>query len=216
MATRGSSTFKPPLKGSSSYTGRGQLATWDYSSVSLRLKHYKQNTWAQTRAAFTVLLWKILYSIQNIYNMQMCRILTYSPVRLQGKRSSSPQTHTSIRNIVNSLQILFHKYSYENLRKYLQLTANGWLVRIQYKCLVPIYVFPETKLLFPKHNYCIMFCLPVPTLIYLWEIYIFPWSVCLFCCREIWGPILRIYKLLTDTWMWKLGLRPRNSQKRNT
>jgi hypothetical protein len=24
----------------------------------------------------------------------------------------------------------------------------------------------------------------VPTLIYLWEIYIFPGSVCLFCCRK--------------------------------
>jgi hypothetical protein len=65
-------------------------------------------------------------------------------------------------------------------------------------------------------NRIIMFCLPVPTLIYLWEIYIFPGSVCLFCCREICGPILRIYKSLTDTWIWKLGLRPRNSQKRNT
>ncbi len=39
-------------------------------------------------------------------------------------------------------------------------------------------------------NRIIMFCLPVPTLIYLWEIYIFPGSVCLFCCREICGPIL--------------------------
>ncbi len=39
-----------------------------------------------------------------------------------------------------------------------------------------------------------MFCMPVPTLIYLWEIYIFPGSVCLFCCREICGPILGIYK----------------------
>jgi hypothetical protein len=37
-------------------------------------------------------------------------------------------------------------------------------------------------------NRIIMFCLPVPTLIYLWEIYIFPGSVCLFCCREICGP----------------------------
>ncbi len=26
-------------------------------------------------------------------------------------------------------------------------------VRIQYKCLIPIYVFPEMKLLFPKQNY---------------------------------------------------------------
>ncbi len=29
-----------------------------------------------------------------------------------------------------------------------------------------------------------MFCLPITTLIYLWEIYIFPGSVCLFCCRK--------------------------------
>ncbi len=32
------------------------------------------------------------------------------------------------------------------------------------------------------HKRIIMFCLPVPTLIYLWEIYIFSGSVCLFCC----------------------------------
>ena len=44
------------------------------------------------------------------------------------------------------------------------------------------------------------------------------WWVCLFCWRkyvDLW-PILGIYKSLTDTWMWKLGLRPRYSQKRNT
>ncbi len=34
--------------------------------------------------------------------------------------------------------------------------------------------------------------------------------------QEICGPILGIYELLTDTWMWKLGLKPRNYQKRNT
>jgi hypothetical protein len=34
--------------------------------------------------------------------------------------------------------------------------------------------------------------------------------------QEICGPILGICKSLTDTRMWKLGLRPRNSQKRNT
>ncbi len=61
----------------------------------------------------------------------------------------------------------------------------------------------------------IMFCLPVPTLIYLWEIYIFPGSLCPFCCRKICGPILGLHKSLTDTWMWKLGLRLGNSQ-RNT
>ncbi len=36
-----------------------------------------------------------------------------------------------------------------------------------------------------------------------------------FLLEEICGPILGIYKSLTDTWMWKLGLRPRYSQKRN-
>ncbi len=34
--------------------------------------------------------------------------------------------------------------------------------------------------------------------------------------QEICGPILGKYKSLTDTWMWKLGLMPHNSQKRNT
>ncbi len=32
-------------------------------------------------------------------------------------------------------------------------TANEGPVRIQYKWLVPIYVFPEMNLLFPKQNY---------------------------------------------------------------
>ncbi len=38
------------------------------------------------------------------------------------------------------------------------LTANEGLVRIQYKCLDPIYVFPEMKLalLFPKQNYNVL------------------------------------------------------------
>jgi hypothetical protein len=57
-------------------------------------------------------------------------------------------------------------------------------------------------------NRIIMFCLPVPTLIYLWDIFKFPGSVCLFCCREICGPILRIYKSLTDKCEcgnWNLG-----------
>ncbi len=54
---------------------------------------------------------------------------------------------------------------------------------------------------------CIMFCLPFPTLIYLWEIYIFPGSVCLFCCRKICGPILgicinRSQKHECGNWFW--------------
>ncbi len=39
---------------------------------------------------------------------------------------------------------------------------------------------------------------------FLWTIYLFPRLVCLFCCRKICGPIVGIYRSLTDTWMWKL------------
>jgi hypothetical protein len=45
-------------------------------------------------------------------------------------------------------------------------TANEEPVRIQHHCLVPIYVFPEMKLLFPKQNYNVL-SPSVPTLIYL-------------------------------------------------
>ncbi len=55
---------------------------------------------------------------------------------------------------------------------------------------------------------------PIPTFMFRWAIYILKRSVCLFCCRC--GPFLGIYKSLTDTWMWKLGLGLRNSFSRNT
>ncbi len=35
-------------------------------------------------------------------------------------------------------------------------TANEGTLRIQYKCLVLIYKFPEMKLLFPKQNYNVL------------------------------------------------------------
>jgi hypothetical protein len=42
-------------------------------------------------------------------------------------------------------------------------------------------------------------------------------TICLpILLEEICRPILGLYKSLTDTWMWKLGRRPRYSQKRNT
>jgi hypothetical protein len=66
-------------------------------------------------------------------------------------------------------------------------------------------------------NRIIMFCLPVPTLIYcICERFIFFQDQSAYSAAGKYVPILGIYKLLTDVLMWKLGLRPRNSQKRNT
>ncbi len=70
-------------------------------------------------------------------------------------------------------------------------TANEGPVRIQYKCLVPIYETDISKtdlyVLSPS-SYTNIFVRDG----------IFLGLVCLFCCREIRGPILGIYKLLTD------------------
>ncbi len=48
---------------------------------------------------------------------------------------------------------------------------------------------------------------PIPSFMFLWAVRIFLWSVCIFCCRKIGGQ--NVGRSLTDTWMWKLGLRPR-------
>ncbi len=77
-------------------------------------------------------------------------------------------------------------------------TANEGPVRIEYKCLVPIHAFPEMKLFFPKQNYNVLSPSSY-THVSVRDLYIFPGSVCLFCCREICGLILGIYKSLTDT-----------------
>ncbi len=34
------------------------------------------------------------------------------------------------------------------------------------------------------------------------ERFIFLWSVCLFCCRQVGGPNVGIYRSLTNKWMW--------------
>jgi hypothetical protein len=69
---------------------------------------------------------------------------------------------------------------------------------------------------FPEQNYNVLSPNSY-THISVRDLYIFPGSVCLFCCSQICGRILGINKSLTDSWMWKLGLRLHNSQKkRNT
>ncbi len=82
-------------------------------------------------------------------------------------------------------------------------TVNEGPVRIQYKCLVPFMYSQKWNCYF--QNRIIMFCLPVPTFIHFQDRSAYS------RCREICGLILGIYKSLTE-----MGLRPGNSQKRNT
>jgi len=52
---------------------------------------------------------------------------------------------------------------------------------------------------------------PISTFMCLVGIYIFSGSVNIFSCSRISRPIIEIYKSLTGSWMWKLGLRPHSS-----
>ncbi len=72
-------------------------------------------------------------------------------------------------------------------------TANEGPVRIQYKCLVPIYVFLEMKLLFPKQN-CNVLSPTFYTHISVRDFYISRIGLP-FCCRKICGPILGSYTI---------------------
>jgi len=71
-------------------------------------------------------------------------------------------------------------------------TANERPVKILYKCLVPIYVFPEMKLLLPKQNYCVLSPSSY-THIFVRDLYIYRIGLPILLQGNICGPILGIY-----------------------
>jgi hypothetical protein len=76
-------------------------------------------------------------------------------------------------------------------------TAKEELVRIQDKCLIPIYVFPEIKLLCPKQNYNV---LSPNSYIHISVRDLFISRIGLpVLLQEIRGPIQGTYKSLTNT-----------------
>jgi hypothetical protein len=60
--------------------------------------------------------------------------------------------------------------------------------------LAKVHNTENSKQIFPERKWAVT--VPISTYII---IYIFPGSVCLFCCRKICESIPAIYKLLTDT-----------------
>ncbi len=108
---------------------------------------------------------------------------------------------TDPRKLTAIFTYLFTRAHYPNLRLESVLHCKDTIPKIRNKYS-------------QKRNCAATF--PIPTFKFLWAIYKFPWSVCLLCCRKIGGLNVGIYRSLTDTWMWKLGLRPRNSFSGNT
>ncbi len=86
------------------------------------------------------------------------------------------------------------------------LRARSQIIFFYSQCLYKSYD-TETKIPF-MHSFsgnCVV-SVPISTFMCLWAIYVFLGSAHIQYFLE-----LGIYKSLTDTWMWKLGLWPRNS-----
>jgi hypothetical protein len=82
-------------------------------------------------------------------------------------------------NVMGSPRALF-------LTKTLRHTANEGPVRIQYKCLVPIYLFPEIKQLFPKQNYNVLSPSSYNTHISVRDLYISRIGLAILLQRYMW------------------------------
>ena len=65
--------------------------------------------------------------------------------------------------------------------------------------LLIVCTFPKIQFMYSQKQNCVV-SFPIPTFMYLWVIYIFPGSICLFCCSKIGVLFVGIYKSLKDTW----------------
>jgi hypothetical protein len=87
-----------------------------------------------------------------------------------------------------------------HLEGYLVWKTKEWFASSCLCCFEYMHCIKNLEHIFPEMNCAASF--PISTFMYLWAIYIFPWSVLV-----LGRPILGIYKSLKDTWMWKLGDR---------
>ncbi len=153
--------------------------------------------------------------IQNCHNIPACYYSGFYPSSKYQKpiyKYYRPQSGNTVSPLYSmsyfiwtglSLSLIDYSISLENyLRLYASLTGNEGPVKILYKCLLPIYVLPEKKLLFPKQNFYNVLSPSSYTIhSFICErfIYFRDRSAYSACCKEICGPIPGIYKLHTDT-----------------
>jgi hypothetical protein len=94
----------------------------------------------------------------------------------------------------------------------LGLARDRWFSNSYIRCSYEHSTYTATKIPFmcsQKRN-C-KASVPISAFICLRAIDILSETVHIFSCSRICRPILRIHKSLTDTWMWKSGLKPRNT-----
>ena len=167
-------------------------------------------------------MWKnVLQLNPNSRRWQISKILKIDSLQLQSELKQLPDKRHSLGwgELDYSFWLLLFRFwgggtylsfslcpDYDNLSLHCKYRAIG--NPIYSKCLVPIYVFSENRI--------IKFCLPISTLMYLWAIYLFPGLVSLFCCSLIGRPILGINRSITHTWMQELVTRPRSFISGNT
>jgi hypothetical protein len=114
-------------------------------------------------------------------------------------------------NIVSG-KLFLKQFPMPQLKWFCSHTANEGPVRIQFKCLVPIYVFPVMKLLFPKQKYTVLSPNSY-THISVRDLYISWIGLPILLQGNMWTDPGII--LIDHRHMNFLELRPRNSQKKN-
>ncbi len=89
--------------------------------------------------------WEYLFRIFGIVSLQ-CKQREFSGCSLKLSQLEKGVTLLNISLI----------YYIQNNLLYFAYTANEGPVKILYKCLVPIYVYPEMKLFFPEQNFHVL------------------------------------------------------------